>query len=81
MESNPKILLEAALSLPETDRAILANALLESLIPASDMMWEQAWKNEIEARLDALDAGRVETRAWESVRESLWERLSDSPSG
>lgn len=77
MESNPKSLLEAALSLPESDRAILANALLESLNPESDSPWGRAWKEEIEARIAALDSGQVQTRTWESVRETLWARLSE----
>ena len=53
-------LLQAALSLPEDERAELALRLVESLDAASDDA-EAAWATEVVDRVEALHAGRAVT--------------------
>ena len=61
-------LLEQALSLPEHDRAEIANRLLESLDPDVQQGVDEAWAEEIERRCAAVDAGTLATSDWKDVR-------------
>ncbi len=74
--------LREALTLPESERAEIAGALLESLEhqqPEADV--EMAWRQEVAARVAALDAGEVETTPWEEIREGFLARLSERRPG
>jgi putative addiction module component (TIGR02574 family) len=64
-------LLEQVLNLPEHDRAKIATRLLESLDPAAQDEIDESWALEIERRCAAVDAGTLETSAWEDVRARL----------
>jgi putative addiction module component (TIGR02574 family) len=55
-----------ALTLPETDRAHLAQTLLQSLEPAEEGV-EQAWAVEVGRRLDRVRQGTAEGRPAEEV--------------
>lgn len=77
IERNAEGVLKKALTLPETDRACIAEALLESLQPAQDADVEAAWRQEVTARVAALDAREVETVPWEEVRDRLSARLRE----
>jgi putative addiction module component (TIGR02574 family) len=76
MERNAQAVLKKALTLPEADRAELAGALLNSLEPVEEADIESAWRQEVAARVAALDAGEVETIPWSEVRDRLVARLS-----
>ena len=78
MNAKAKALLEDALRLSDSERAEIAGALLESIEPETDADVEQAWREEVKARVDALDSGQVETVPWEQVRDHLFTRLSSS---
>lgn len=74
--------LREALTLPESERAEIASALLESLEheqPEADV--EMAWRQEVAARMAALEAGEVETTPWEEIREGFLARLSERRPG
>jgi putative addiction module component (TIGR02574 family) len=74
--------LREALTLPESERAEIAGALLESLEhqqPEADV--EMAWRQEVAARVAALEAGEVETTPWEEIREGFLARLSERRPG
>ena len=77
MARNAEAVLKEALTLPEADRADIAGALLESIEPTSEAEVEAAWRQEVAARVAALDAGEVETIPWEEVRARLFARLSE----
>jgi len=69
-------LLERALELPATQRAAIAQRLLESLdAEAPDSDADEAWADEIERRAAAYDRGEMEAsdagEAIERVRQSL----------
>lgn len=76
MRRNADVVLKDTLVLPETDRADIAGALLESLEPPPEVEVEAAWRQEVTARVAALDAGEAETVPWEEVRARLGARLS-----
>jgi putative addiction module component (TIGR02574 family) len=73
--------LQEALTLPENDRAEVAGALLESLEPSPEADVEVAWRQEVAARMAALEAGEVETVPWEEIRDRLLARLSERSQG
>ena len=71
-------LLEESLARPEKERAGLADALLSSLEPPADVDIEQAWKEEVERRIQALDEGKAQVVPWDQVRDELWSGLGAS---
>lgn len=75
MSKNPNALLDEALSLPESERARIADALLRSLEPPPESNVEAAWRAEIRRRVDDLESGRVKGIPWSEVREELWGKL------
>jgi len=77
MTGKAEQLLAAALSLPETERASLASALLRSLDGAApddgamDAEVTAAWAVELRRRVADLESGRATTVPWETVRQQL----------
>jgi len=74
--STTEQILNHALALPASDRALLAHQLLESLdADYCDPAWEAAWRVEIERRLADLDSGKETTvdckEALAEIRTSL----------
>ncbi len=76
MEPESKTLLQDALTLPESDRAEIAGALLQSLEPPPNPAIEVAWRKEVARRVAEFDSGTVETVPWEEVRDRLYSRLN-----
>jgi putative addiction module component (TIGR02574 family) len=75
MTRHAENVLQAALTLPEEERAEIVGALLESLESSTDPDVESAWRQEVAARVAALDAGEIETVPWSEVRDRLRTRL------
>jgi putative addiction module component (TIGR02574 family) len=70
--STPVIeLFRRASDLPESDRALLAGLLIESLDAEPDEDVEQAWLAEVERRVAELESGSVQTVPWEEVKARL----------
>ena len=63
-------LVSQAQSLPDADRALLVERLLLTLHDYQTEV-EEAWKVEIERRIDDIDAGRVTTVPWEEAKKTL----------
>jgi putative addiction module component (TIGR02574 family) len=59
-------ILEEALSLPAINRVLLVEKLLASL-DLPDVSVDKAWSDEVEARIDAYNAGDLESVASEQV--------------
>lgn len=72
MGRNVKELIREAAQLPESDRATLAGAMLESLEPAPTPEVKAAWSREIERRVREIDGGTVELIDWDDVRAELF---------
>jgi putative addiction module component (TIGR02574 family) len=81
MRQQAETVLQEALSLPEQERTEIVGALLESLEPESEADVEAAWREEVANRVAALEAGKVETTSWETVREGFLARLSERRAG
>ncbi len=62
------------MTLAEQERAEIAGALLESLEPEPEADLEAAWRQEVAARVAALEAGEVETTPWEEIRDGFLAR-------
>jgi len=81
MRRHAETVLQEALTLPEQDRAEIAGALLESLGPEPEADVEAVWRQEVAARVAALDAGEVETTPWGEIRDRFLARLSERRAG
>ena len=68
---------DAAVELPEHDRATLAGLLLTSLDAEPDPGVEAAWAEEIKKRCHEVDSGAVQTVPWDEVRKELFGRRRD----
>ncbi len=71
MKASAKDILDRALEMPESDRAAIAERLIESLDAKPDRNVEEAWQQEIQRRLSELDRGDVECVPWEEVRNRM----------
>lgn len=67
---------DAALSLPEDERANLAYRLLQSLSPPTGLSEDSAgYDEELERRARAYDEGRTSASDWEAASARLQEAL------
>jgi len=66
---------DKASRLPESDRATLALALIESLDGPADAEVEEAWRTEIERRVAAYERGEVKLVPGDEVFARLRRRL------
>lgn len=72
MTAEAERLLEAAMKLPDGERAQLAALLADSIgDDASDAEIEGEWIAEAKRRLDDVHSGRSETIAWDDVHRKL----------
>jgi len=67
--------LRNALALPPEGRAALIDSLIESLDQTIEEGAEEAWRAEIELRLQQIDSGAVELISWRAARQRLRSRL------
>lgn len=58
----------AALALPEADRAVLAERLLESLSPEPDELSDEEWLAELERRSADFERGTAEAVPWSELK-------------
>jgi len=66
-------LFEEAQALPAEERAILALQLLDSVSDTEPEI-ERAWRDEVQQRLDEIDAGRAELAPWEQAKRRIFAR-------
>ena len=71
MPTSVEDVLKQALTMSESDRAILAERLISSLDPQVDPEADAAWQAEIARRAAEIDSGQVALEPWESVRDRL----------
>lgn len=71
MPRTARELLSEALHLPSSDRGQLASSLIDSLDATADPDAGQAWPEEIERRLEEMDAGRVPLVPWAEARQLI----------
>ena len=66
--------IEAALTLPESERAELVDTLISTFAPEDAAPLDDAWLAEINRRSDEFDAGGVQTLTWAEVKERARQR-------
>jgi len=74
MARDLKDVFRQAFELPESDRAMLAGLLIESLEPPPDPDVEELLADEAERRWREIESGAVATIPWEEVRTKLFRR-------
>jgi putative addiction module component (TIGR02574 family) len=70
MAPETQSLLDAALKLPETERVLLVERLLETLPPQGEELTEDELFDELEKRRAEVEQGRVQPVPWSDMR---WE--------
>ena len=71
MDTQPKQILDIALTLPESDRAGIAASLIRSLDDAPDPEANAKWASE---RIRSIDNGSAELEAWDAVMAKMRDR-------
>ena len=66
----PSVLADALRLEPEA-RAELAAELLASLDGPADADAETAWSDEIDRRIEAIDAGHIQLEPWDAVKHRI----------
>lgn len=77
MTKAAKAVLADALRLDSAARAELAAELLASLDGPADPGAEAAWNDEIDRRIEAIEAGTVGLEPWEDIRRRIEKDLLD----
>jgi putative addiction module component (TIGR02574 family) len=72
MQTQFETILQAALALPEMQRVLLIDELVESLPPDTGPYSDEEMLAELERRHAEVEQGLVETIPWEDVRRQLW---------
>lgn len=67
---------EAAMALPESERAELVDSLISTFAPENAAPLDDAWLAEINRRSDEFDAGCVPTFSWAEVKERARRRTA-----
>ena len=76
MSTEASRIIEAALKLPNSERAYVAAVLTDSIGDGSTQEEiDAAWLEEVKRRRDDLDAGRTQAVPWEDVREKLHAKI------
>jgi putative addiction module component (TIGR02574 family) len=68
MTNQNQTLFDAALALPEAERALLVEQLLESLSPEPDELTDDEFYAELERRRAEIEEGLVRPIPWSDVR-------------
>jgi putative addiction module component (TIGR02574 family) len=76
MTNRAAIILHDALELEEGERAQVAEALWESLETSMEPSLDAEWRQEVAARIAALDGGEAELTPWDEVLAGLQATLS-----
>ncbi len=74
MDTQPKQILDIALTLPEHDRGNLSASLIRSLDATPDPLADAAWASEIERRIRDIDDGSVELEPWSTLIDKMRDR-------
>jgi len=62
-------ILDAAVALPDDERALLVEALLDSLSPEKSLRFEEAWMAIVERRWKDYQSGTAQHSTWAEVKE------------
>jgi putative addiction module component (TIGR02574 family) len=68
MTMSTQAIFDAALALPEAERAALAERLLESLSPEPDEISDEEWLAELQRRSADFEIGTAEAVPWSELK-------------
>ncbi|HVX15826.1 MAG TPA: addiction module protein [Pirellulales bacterium] len=68
LSSEAQQLFEAAMKLPERERAKLIDKLALSVDPMADPEWQAAWGPEIARRIAEVDNGTAKLHTWHELQ-------------
>jgi putative addiction module component (TIGR02574 family) len=68
---------QAALTLPEDQRAALADRILGTLSPDDPSQLHPAWRAELRRRSGQVESGEVTPIPWDEVRRLGWEAVAE----
>ena len=68
---------QAALTLPEPERAELVDRLLGAMSSDLPSQLHPAWRDELKRRSAQIDAGEVRPVPWDEVRRLAWEAVGE----
>ena len=74
MTRSARELFDEAMRLDPAERATLLRLLIDTLDSESEEGAEDAWRAEVERRIEDLDSGAVEAIPWEELRARLYQR-------
>lgn len=74
-------LLKSALTLPESERLALAEALLAASGPSVPEPTGDAWLVELQGRSNQIDAGEAALASWPEVKQRVRSRWESRPGG
>jgi len=77
MSADAADILERALSLPDAERAALADSLLDSLDSTVEEGAAEAWRQEVNRRVAEPECGSVSALPWSDMRARLTAALRD----
>jgi putative addiction module component (TIGR02574 family) len=69
MSPNIEQVLDAALALPDGDRAELVEALIASFEPSDQPAFDESWRDVIQRRSAELRSGQVTPVPWSEVKD------------
>jgi putative addiction module component (TIGR02574 family) len=69
--SSARRILDDALALPESERRLLAEALLESTELPSESEIDPAWRDEVLRRIEQVRCGEAVPEPWSEVRRKI----------
>ncbi len=68
-------IVKQALALSESERVLVVSELLKSIPEESEVLsqeeWDEAWKLELEKRIEEMESGKVKCIPYEVVRKEL----------
>ena len=62
-------IVDAALKLPEPERAQVVQELLDSLSPDAEKLMDDAWAAELDRRLAEFQAGQADAIPWSQLKD------------
>jgi putative addiction module component (TIGR02574 family) len=75
MSNQSQMVLDAALTLPEIERAALIRRLAESLSPETERLLDEDFINELERRSAEFEQGTADPVSWEQLKTELLAEL------
>ncbi|HVA46121.1 MAG TPA: addiction module protein [Pirellulales bacterium] len=73
LSSDAQHVFEAAMRLPDAERAKLADKLSATLDPMADPVWQAAWGPEIARRVAEVEEGTAKLHTWDELQKIMQE--------